>query len=84
MSKLREASKAEHPDIKCLELAHKEIGKLLENDQFPRFRRSKIYLGFLEKLLPRSYAEKWTTSFDALLGNQVGRYVLPNMASLTL
>ena len=48
-----------------------EIYKLLENDQFPRFRRSPLYLGFLEELLPRSYAERWTTSFDALLGNQV-------------
>ncbi|KAI1710080.1 regulator of G protein signaling domain-containing protein [Ditylenchus destructor] len=74
MAKLKEASKCDNPDGKCLDLAHKEISKLLENDQFPRFRRSTIYLGFLEKLLPRSYAEKWTTSFDALLGNQVGRH----------
>lgn len=61
----------EAPDPKALELAHKEISKLLENDQFPRFRRSAVYLGYIEKLLPRVYAEKWTTSFDALLGNQV-------------
>ena len=57
-----------------MEAAHKEIYKLLENDQFPRFRRSELYLDFLEQLLPRSYAEKWATSFDALIGNQVGRH----------
>nr|CAD2187571.1 unnamed protein product [Meloidogyne enterolobii] len=74
MSKLREATKSEVPDPKALECAHKEIYKLLENDQFPRFRRSKLYLEFLEQLLPRSYAERWMTSFDALLGNQVGRH----------
>uniref|UniRef100_A0A915DWY9 RGS domain-containing protein n=1 Tax=Ditylenchus dipsaci TaxID=166011 RepID=A0A915DWY9_9BILA len=74
MSKLRQASQSDTPDPKSIEVAHKEIYKLLENDQFPRFRRSTIYLNFLEKLLPRSYAEKWTTSFDALLGNQVGRH----------
>uniref|UniRef100_A0A183BWY3 RGS domain-containing protein n=1 Tax=Globodera pallida TaxID=36090 RepID=A0A183BWY3_GLOPA len=74
MSKLRECAKAETPDPKSLDFAHKEIYKLLENDQFPRFRRSPLYVGFLEQLLPRSYAERWTTSFDALLGNQVGRH----------
>uniref|UniRef100_A0A1I8C130 RGS domain-containing protein n=1 Tax=Meloidogyne hapla TaxID=6305 RepID=A0A1I8C130_MELHA len=74
MTKLREATKSEVPDPKALECAHKEIYKLLENDQFPRFRRSKLYLEFLEQLLPRSYAERWMTSFDALLGNQVGRH----------
>lgn len=71
---MRTAATAENPDSKALELAHKEISKLLENDQFPRFRRSQIYLGFIEKLLPRVYAEKWATSFDALLGNQVIKY----------
>uniref|UniRef100_A0A914HEM1 RGS domain-containing protein n=1 Tax=Globodera rostochiensis TaxID=31243 RepID=A0A914HEM1_GLORO len=74
MSKLRECAKAETPDPKSLDIAHKEIYKLLENDQFPRFRRSQLYIGFLEQLLPRAYAERWTTSFDALLGNQVGRH----------
>ncbi|KAF7637954.1 hypothetical protein Mgra_00002657 [Meloidogyne graminicola] len=68
------ATKSEIPDPKALECSHKEIYKLLENDQFPRFRRSKLYLEFLEQLLPRSYAERWMTSFDALLGNQVGRH----------
>uniref|UniRef100_A0A7E4W4D2 RGS domain-containing protein n=1 Tax=Panagrellus redivivus TaxID=6233 RepID=A0A7E4W4D2_PANRE len=63
-----------NPDKRLLEPAHKEISKLLENDQFPRFRRSELYLSFLEQLLPRAYAEKWAYSFDALLGNQVGRH----------
>ncbi|CAK5080482.1 unnamed protein product [Meloidogyne enterolobii] len=60
--------------INLSSVAMSEIYKLLENDQFPRFRRSKLYLEFLEQLLPRSYAERWMTSFDALLGNQVGRH----------
>ncbi|ETN75298.1 regulator of G protein signaling domain protein [Necator americanus] len=52
----------------------KYVKRLLENDQFPRFRRSEIYLNYLEELLPRSYAERWATSFEALLGNHVGRH----------
>uniref|UniRef100_A0A0N4ZW79 RGS domain-containing protein n=1 Tax=Parastrongyloides trichosuri TaxID=131310 RepID=A0A0N4ZW79_PARTI len=62
------------PDITCFDLADKEVSKLLENDQFPRFRRSTLYLDFLEKLLPKAYAVKWSSSFEALLGNQVGRH----------
>uniref|UniRef100_A0A914RRN4 RGS domain-containing protein n=1 Tax=Parascaris equorum TaxID=6256 RepID=A0A914RRN4_PAREQ len=27
-----------------------------------------------EQLLPRAYAERWATSFEALLGNQIGRH----------
>ena len=69
-----EIAKGNNVDKKLIEPAHKEIYKLLENDQLPRFRRSDLYLGFLEKLLPRAYAEKWGTSFEALLGNQVGRH----------
>lgn len=57
-----------------MDQAYKEISKLLENDQFPRFRRSTIYIEYLEKLLPRAYAERWATSFEAMLGNQVGRH----------
>ncbi|KAI6171761.1 Peptidase M23 domain-containing protein [Aphelenchoides besseyi] len=71
MARLREAAQAENPDHKALDVAHKEISKLLENDQFPRFRRSGIYIEYLEKLLPRAYAERWATSFEAMLGNQV-------------
>ncbi|KAI6189325.1 Regulator of G-protein signaling rgs-3 [Aphelenchoides fujianensis] len=74
MARLRAAAEADQPDHKALELAHKEISKLLENDQFPRFRRSGIYIEYLEKLLPRAYAERWATSFEAMLGNQVGRH----------
>ena len=72
--KLIEISSGTNVDKKNLEPAHKEVYKLLENDQFPRFRRSELYLGFLEQLLPKSYAEKWANSFDALIGNQVGRH----------
>ncbi|CAD5213960.1 unnamed protein product [Bursaphelenchus xylophilus] len=74
MAMLKEAAEAEHPNPKALEVAHKEISKLLENDQFPRFRRSAIYIEYLEQLLPKSYAERWSHSFEALLGNQVGRH----------
>ena len=52
-------------------LAYREVNGLLERDQFPRFKRSEVYLSYLEKLLPRAYAEKWANSFEALLGNQV-------------
>ncbi|KAI6184702.1 Regulator of G-protein signaling rgs-3 [Aphelenchoides bicaudatus] len=74
MGKLKDAAEAPKPDQKALEHAHKEISKLLENDQFPRFRRSTIYIEYLEKLLPKAYAERWATSFEAMLGNQVGRH----------
>uniref|UniRef100_A0AC35G1A4 RGS domain-containing protein n=1 Tax=Panagrolaimus sp. PS1159 TaxID=55785 RepID=A0AC35G1A4_9BILA len=73
-AKLMEIAKGTNVDKKLVEPASKEIYKLLENDQLPRFRRSELYLGFLEKLLPRSYAEKWKLNFEALLGNQVGRH----------
>ncbi|TMS35900.1 hypothetical protein L596_003192 [Steinernema carpocapsae] len=62
------------PDSKCFDQGSKEVTKLLENDQFPRFRRSDVYLKYLEALLPRSYAERWETNFQALLGNQIGRH----------
>jgi hypothetical protein len=71
LQKLKAAAEASAPDQKALEQAHKEISKLLENDQFPRFRRSTIYIEYLEKLLPRAYAERWSSSFEAMLGNQV-------------
>jgi hypothetical protein len=74
LQKLKIAAESEKPDHKALDQAHKEISKLLENDQFPRFRRSTIYIEYLEKLLPRAYAERWATSFEAMLGNQVGRH----------
>ncbi|KAH7694422.1 Protein RGS-3 c, partial [Aphelenchoides avenae] len=72
--KLKQAVDGAYDETRALDQAHKEIYKHLENDQFPRFRRSTIYFGFLEKLLPRSYAEKWKTDFKALLDNQVGRH----------
>ncbi|CAI4223146.1 unnamed protein product [Auanema sp. JU1783] len=74
MKKLRDAAESDVIDPEDFAPAMKEIRRLLENDQFPRFRRSDVYLDFLEQLLPRSYAEKWTTSFEALLGNHVGRH----------
>uniref|UniRef100_A0A914BVR4 RGS domain-containing protein n=1 Tax=Acrobeloides nanus TaxID=290746 RepID=A0A914BVR4_9BILA len=74
MKGLNDAVNSDKPDKKCLDVAYKEIMKLLENDQFPRFRRSALYIGFLEKLLPRAYAEAWANSFDALIGNTVGRH----------
>ncbi|KAE9551656.1 hypothetical protein FO519_005126 [Halicephalobus sp. NKZ332] len=73
-AKLVEISSGSNVDKKNLEPAHKEVYKLLENDQFPRFRRSELYLEYLEDLLPKTYAEKWSTSFEALIGNQVGRH----------
>ncbi|PAV63039.1 hypothetical protein WR25_09078 [Diploscapter pachys] len=74
MKKIREAAESENFDPEDFNPAIKEVRRLLENDQFPRFRRSEIYLDFLEQLLPRAYAEKWATSFEALLGNHVGRH----------
>ncbi|CAD6192556.1 unnamed protein product [Caenorhabditis auriculariae] len=74
MKKMRDTAESDNPDPEEFGPAIKEVKRLLENDQFPRFRRSEIYLEFLEKLLPRSYAEKWATSFEALLGNHVGRH----------
>jgi hypothetical protein len=69
--KIKEAAASDNPDQAAFDPALKEVRRLLENDQFPRFRRSDLYIGFLEKLLPLAYAQKWTSSFDALLGNQV-------------
>ncbi|GMT34987.1 hypothetical protein PFISCL1PPCAC_26284, partial [Pristionchus fissidentatus] len=54
--------------------AIKEVRLLLENDQFPRFRRSETYLTFLELILPREDAEIWSSNFDKLLANAVGRH----------
>ncbi|KAL3101126.1 hypothetical protein niasHS_001586 [Heterodera schachtii] len=53
MGKLREATKAQMPDFKSVELANKEIYMLLENDQLPRFRRSELYQKVLKKLMPQ-------------------------------
>ncbi|VDM60408.1 unnamed protein product [Angiostrongylus costaricensis] len=72
--KIKDTVESENVDPEEFAPAVKEVKRLLENDQFPRFRRSEIYLNFLEKLLPRAYAERWMTSFEALLGNQVGRH----------
>ncbi|KJH46739.1 regulator of G protein signaling domain protein [Dictyocaulus viviparus] len=74
MKKMRDTVESENVDPEEFAPAVKEVKRLLENDQFPRFRRSEIYLNYLERLLPRSYAERWMTSFEALLGNHVGRH----------
>ncbi|CAB3404857.1 unnamed protein product [Caenorhabditis bovis] len=74
MKRMKDTIESDSPDLEEFAPAVKEVKRLLENDQFPRFRRSDIYLEFLEELLPRSYAEKWATSFEALLGNHVGRH----------
>ncbi|CAI5442525.1 unnamed protein product [Caenorhabditis angaria] len=74
MKKMKDTIESDNPDIEEFGPAIKEVKRLLENDQFPRFRRSEIYLEFLEELLPRSYAEKWAISFESLLGNHVGRH----------
>ncbi|KHN84115.1 Regulator of G-protein signaling rgs-3, partial [Toxocara canis] len=74
MQKIKATASSEDPDPGAFALAAKEVMRLLENDQFPRFKRSEVYVNYLEKLLPRAYAEKWTTSFEALLGNQIGRH----------
>ncbi|CCD66106.1 Regulator of G-protein signaling rgs-3 [Caenorhabditis elegans] len=74
MKSLRNAVASETLDMEEFAPAIKEVRRLLENDQFPRFRRSELYLEYLEELLPRSYAEKWAQSFEGLLGNHVGRH----------
>ncbi|VDD96385.1 unnamed protein product [Enterobius vermicularis] len=72
---IREGAQQPDPDMQAaFGLAYREVNGLLERDQFPRFKRSEVYLSYLEKLLPRAYAEKWANSFEALLGNQIGRY----------
>ncbi|KAK6104854.1 Regulator of G protein signaling domain family protein [Brugia pahangi] len=74
LQKIKETAAKDDPDPAAFLLAVKEVNRLLENDQFPRFKRSDVYINFLEKVMPRSYADKWATSFEALVGNQVGRY----------
>ncbi|CAO4365701.1 unnamed protein product [Caenorhabditis nigoni] len=74
MKALRNAINTETLDPEEMGPAIKEVKRLLENDQFPRFRRSELYLQYLEELLPRSYAEKWAQSFEGLLNNHVGRH----------
>ncbi|EFP07497.1 CRE-RGS-3 protein [Caenorhabditis remanei] len=74
MKSLRNAVASETLDMEEFAPAIKEVKRLLENDQFPRFRRSELYLQYLEELLPRNYAEKWAQSFESLLGNHVGRH----------
>uniref|UniRef100_A0A914ZKS2 RGS domain-containing protein n=1 Tax=Parascaris univalens TaxID=6257 RepID=A0A914ZKS2_PARUN len=71
MQKIKATASSEDPDPGAFALAAKEVMRLLENDQFPRFKRSDIYVNYLQQLLPRAYAERWATSFEALLGNQV-------------
>uniref|UniRef100_A0A8R1XN21 RGS domain-containing protein n=1 Tax=Onchocerca volvulus TaxID=6282 RepID=A0A8R1XN21_ONCVO len=72
--KIKETAAQDDPDPAAFLLAVKEVNRLLESDQFPRFKRSDVYINFLEKVMPRAYADKWATSFEALVGNQVGRY----------
>uniref|UniRef100_A0A914VN64 RGS domain-containing protein n=1 Tax=Plectus sambesii TaxID=2011161 RepID=A0A914VN64_9BILA len=74
MQKIQKTAQSDNPDPAAFVQATKEVFRLLDSDQFPRFRRSELYLQYLEDLLPRSEAEKWTVSFESLLANQVGRY----------
>uniref|UniRef100_A0AAF5PXV2 RGS domain-containing protein n=1 Tax=Wuchereria bancrofti TaxID=6293 RepID=A0AAF5PXV2_WUCBA len=74
LQKIKETAAEDDPNPTAFLPAVKEVNRLLENDQFPRFKRSDVYINFLEKVMPRSYADKWATSFEALVGNQVGRY----------
>lgn len=71
LQKIRDAADCDVIDNEEFAPALKEVRRLLENDQFPRFRRSEVYLDYLEKLLPRGHAERWQHSFDAMLGNHV-------------
>jgi hypothetical protein len=71
IQKIQNATASDNPDPAAFELARKEVKRLLENDQFPRFRRSDIYLKYLEMLLPRADAENWHSDFEALVENQV-------------
>ncbi|VDO47165.1 unnamed protein product, partial [Onchocerca flexuosa] len=70
LQKIKTAATQDDPDPSAFLLAIKEVNRMLENDQFPRFKRSDIYINFLEKVMPRAYADKWATSFEALVGNQ--------------
>uniref|UniRef100_A0A0R3RIL5 RGS domain-containing protein n=1 Tax=Elaeophora elaphi TaxID=1147741 RepID=A0A0R3RIL5_9BILA len=70
LKKIKETAAKDDPDPAAFLLAVKEVNRLLENDQFPRFKRSDVYIKFLEKVMPRAYADKWATNFEALVGNQ--------------
>ncbi|GMT15521.1 hypothetical protein PFISCL1PPCAC_6818, partial [Pristionchus fissidentatus] len=74
MAAIQRSAKSDDIDMEDWAPAIKEVRRLLENDQFPRFRRSETYLAFLELILPRAYAERWAANFEALLGNAVGRH----------
>ncbi|VDM96096.1 unnamed protein product, partial [Onchocerca ochengi] len=66
LQKIKETAAQDDPDPAAFLLAVKEVNRLLESDQFPRFKRSDVYINFLEKVMPRAYADKWATSFEAL------------------
>lgn len=83
LQQIKDTAASNDPNPAAFALAVKEVNRLLENDQFPRFKRSDVYVDFLEKLLPRAYAEKWTTSFEALLGNQVNFHVFLHICKKT-
>nr|CAD2191552.1 unnamed protein product [Meloidogyne enterolobii] len=68
------------PDPKALECAHKEIYKLLENDQFHAFDVQNCTLNFLNNYCLVHTLNVGMTSFDALLGNQVGRHSLSSIS----
>ncbi|VBB26495.1 unnamed protein product [Acanthocheilonema viteae] len=79
LQRIKETATQDDPDPAAFLLAVKEVNRLLENDQFPRFKRSDVYINFLEKVMPRAYADKWTTSFEALVGRYYFRYFLRNI-----
>ncbi|VDK73509.1 unnamed protein product [Litomosoides sigmodontis] len=74
LQKIKETAAKDDPDPAAFLLAVKEINRMLESDQFPRFKRSDTYIKFLESVMPRAYADKWTSSFEALVGNQATRF----------
>ncbi|VDM14766.1 unnamed protein product, partial [Wuchereria bancrofti] len=79
LQKIKETAAEDDPNPTAFLPAVKEVNRLLENDQFPRFKRSDVYINFLEKVMPRSYADKWATSFEALVGRYYFRYFLRNI-----
>ncbi|GMT06442.1 hypothetical protein PENTCL1PPCAC_28616, partial [Pristionchus entomophagus] len=70
----RSANSTHAIDMADWEPAIKEIRRLLENDQLPRFRHSEMYIQFLELVLPHSIAVHWSFSMEKLLADKVGRH----------
>uniref|UniRef100_A0A183VA95 Regulator of G-protein signaling rgs-3 n=2 Tax=Toxocara canis TaxID=6265 RepID=A0A183VA95_TOXCA len=74
LKKVKEAIQASDPDSSIFDQAVKEVEQMLENDQFPRFKRSNLYMHYLEQLTSHSIALTWKNGINQLLCHQVGKH----------